>query len=219
MIIRKLALIALLGGALMAFGCSEDDEGGGGSGPTCEVEACLFCPLSALGGLAAASGEDINAPIEFTAVPQGDVVAGGTVTIDIAATSTISDLPVSVTAVVKAPDSTTTYNATSGGTGTLEIDIPEQEVTGTTLNLNGGSGSGDFMVDANATELVIQLTAALIDLQVTEPIPGALTLDASATGECEMLGDGVTIPVTGAGGSGGSGGSGGAGGGGGTGGG
>ncbi len=53
-----------------------------------------------------------------------------------------------------------------------------------------------FAVDAEATVLVIQVTSALIDLDVTVPVPlTPLTLDASEYGDCTMLGDGVTIPV------------------------
>ncbi len=93
--ISKLALIALLGGALVAFGCSDDSgptggtAGGGGEGgmggggvPSCEATACLFCPQAALGDFGALLG-DLNVPIDFTAVPEGAVVQGGAVMIDI----------------------------------------------------------------------------------------------------------------------------------------
>ncbi|MGB5265201.1 MAG: hypothetical protein WBN30_01340 [Polyangiales bacterium] len=207
--ISRLALLALLGGALMAFGCSDDTSdtggtagtgGGGGEGgmggggvPSCETTACLFCPEAALGGFGALIG-DLNVPIDFTAVPDGAAVQGGTVMIDISATSTINDLPATITATVT-DASTTTYEATTGGVGELVIPIPEQTVMGTDLNLDGGSGTAEFTVDADATALVIQLTSALIDLDVTVPVPLTLTLDASDTGDCAMLGDGVTIPV------------------------
>jgi len=203
----KLALIALLGGALTAFGCGDSSsttgaggvEGGsggeGGSGvPSCEATACIFCPADALGPNGTLFG-DINVPVDFTAIPQGDVVQGGTVTIDVAATTEVSGLPVSVTAMVGA-SSTSTYSATSGGAGSLVISIPEQTIMGTDLMIDAGSGSGDFEVDADATELVVQLTSALIDLQVTMPLPLSLTLDASESGDCSVLGDGVTIAVS-----------------------
>ena len=221
--ISKLAFIALLGGALMAFGCSDDasstggaggdgggaggmgGEGGMGGDPmACDSTACIFCPGSALGPLGGVIG-DLNVPIDFTAVAQGDVAQGATVTIDIVATSEIGPLAVPVQATVGAT-STTTYEATTGGTGTLMIPIPPQDVSGTDLSLDGGSGSGDFMVEANATELVIRLTSALVDLQVTQPAPLTLNLDASATGGCTVLGEGVSIPVEGTGGAGGMGG-------------
>ena len=128
-------------------------------------------------------------------MPQGDVVQGGTVTIDVAATTEVSGLPVSVTAMVGA-SSTSTYTATSGGAGSLEIPIPEQTLMGTDLMIDAGSGSGDFDVDTNATELVVQLTSALIDIQVTSPAMLSLTLDASESGDCSVLGDGVTIAVS-----------------------
>lgn len=137
---------------------------------------------------------DVNVPVNFTAVPQGNVVQGGTVTIDIAATSEVNGLPVSVVATVEA-GSTSSYGATSGGAGSLDIPIPEQTVMGTDLIIDAGTGSGDFDVDADATELVIQLTSAVIDLQVTMPASISLTLDASESGDCSVLGDGVTIPV------------------------
>ena len=209
--ISKLALIALLGGALMAFGCGDSSstpgaggsgggaggDGGGGGAPgveePCEATACIFCPADALGPSGALFG-DVNVPVNFTAVPQGNVVQGGTVTIDIAATSEVNGLPVSVVATVEA-GSTSSYGATSGGAGSLDIPIPEQTVMGTDLIIDAGTGSGDFDVDADATELVIQLTSAVIDLQVTMPASISLTLDASESGDCSVLGDGVTIPV------------------------
>jgi hypothetical protein len=203
--IRRLALLALLGGALTAFGCGDSSSttgpgagGGGGEGgsgvPSCEATACIFCPADALGPQGSLFG-DINVPVDFTAMPQGDVVQGGTVTIDVAATTEVSGLPVSVTAMVGA-SSTSTYTATSGGAGSLEIPIPEQTLMGSDLMIDAGSGSGDFDVDTNATELVVQLTSALIDIQVTSPAMLSLTLDASEGGDCSVLGDGVTIAVS-----------------------
>jgi hypothetical protein len=206
--IRRLALLALLGGALTAFGCGDSSsttgpgsggaDGGGGEGgngvPSCEATACIFCPAEALGPNGALFG-DINVPVNFTAVPQGSVVQGGTVTIDIAATSEVNGLPVPVVATVQA-GSTSSYGATSGGAGSLDIPIPEQTVMGTDLVIDAGSGSGDFDVDADATELVIQVTSAFIDLEVTMPVALSLTLDASESGDCSVLGDGVTIAVS-----------------------
>jgi hypothetical protein len=205
--IRRLALLALLGGALTAFGCGDSSsttgpgtggsggggEGGGGEGgsgvPSCEATACIFCPADALGPNGMLFG-DINVPVNL-----GNVVQGGTVTIDIAATSEVSGLPVPVVATVEA-GSTSSYSATSGGAGSLDIPIPVQTVMGTDLIIDAGTGSGDFDVDADATELVIQITSALIDLQVTMPVALSLTLDASESGDCSVLGDGVTIAVS-----------------------
>jgi hypothetical protein len=203
--IRRLALLALLGGALTAFGCGDSSSttspgagGGGGEGgsgvPSCEATACIFCPADALGPNGALFG-DINVPVNFTAVPQGNVVQGGTVTIDIAATSEVNDLPVPVVATVEA-GSTSSYSATSGGAGSLDIPIPEQTVMGTDLMIDAGSRSGDFDVDADATELVIHVTSAVIDLQVTMPVALSLSIDAGEDGDCSVLGDGVTIAVS-----------------------
>jgi hypothetical protein len=216
--ISKLALIALLGGALMAFGCGDDssstsgsagaggDGGAGGAGGEggmggapggeCESTACVFCPAEALGTAGAVIG-DILVPIDFTAVAQGAVVQGTTVTVDLAASSAVNDLGLEVAAMI-VDGSKIVYSATMGGSGMSEIPIPEQPLTGMSLLIDGGSGTGDFDVDAAATELVIQVTSALIDLQVTSPVPLPLTLDASEGGDCEVLGGGVTIPVDGA---------------------
>jgi len=218
--ISKLALIALLGGALMAFGCSDDPApagmgGSGGSGgvapPTCDVEACLFCSADSLGPNGEVIG-DLLVPVEFTAIPQGAVVQGTTVTVDFAASTEVNDLPLEVEAMILL-GSNIVYTATAGGTGETKIDIPVQTLMGRDLMIDGGSGMGDVDVDAEATNLVIQVTSARIDLLATVgTLELPLNLDASEGGDCSLLGDGVTIPVTGAGGSGGSGGNGGTGG-------
>ena len=212
--ISKLALLALLGGALVAFGCGDDSStsgtagtggtagGGGGGGEggmggspgaTCDSTACIFCPASALGPGGTVIG-DLVVPLDFTAVPQGAVVQGTTVTVDLAATSEVNDLPIEVEAEIIA-GSNVVYSATAGGTGETEIPIPEQTLSGTDLMIDAGSGTGDFDVDADATDLVIQVTSAVIDLQVTAPLELSLTLDASEGGDCSLLGDGVAIPV------------------------
>jgi hypothetical protein len=206
--ISKLALIALLGGALMAFGCSDDSsstsgpggaggaggEGGmGGAVVTCASTACVLCPEEALGTAGSVIG-DLLVPLDFTAVAQGAVVQGTTVTVDLAATSAVNDLPIEVGAEIIA-GSNIVYAATAGGTGETEIPIPAQMLSGFDLAIDGGSGTGDFDVDADATDLVIQVNSALIDLQVTAPLALSLTLDASEGGDCVLLGDGVTIAV------------------------
>jgi hypothetical protein len=206
--ITKLMVIAVLAGTLGLVGCGDDAGGEGGGGgmvpPTCESPACILCPAEALGPNGALFG-DLNVPLEFTAEPQGPVVQGGTVTIDVAGRTQISDLPVPVSATVEA-GSTTTYIATTGGDGTLDIPIPEQDVMGTDLDIDAGSGSGPFNVDADATELVIGLNSAVIIIEVTSPAPLSLTIDASDSGDCSVVGNGVSIPVSGAGGGGGGGG-------------
>jgi hypothetical protein len=216
-------VIAVLAGTLGLVGCGDDatngtagaggsagsggTAGGGGGVPTCESTACILCPEEALGPNGFLFG-DLNIPLVFTAVPQGPVVQGGTVTIDVAGRTQISDLPVPVSANVEA-GSTTTYIATTGGDGTLDIPIPEQTLMGTDLDLDAGSGSGPFDVDADATELVIRLNSAVINIEVTSPLPLSLTIDASDSGGCSVVGNGVSIPVSGAGGAGGGGGGGG----------
>jgi hypothetical protein len=148
----KLVVMGLLAGMLGLVGCSEDAGGTGGTGgggggggtvaPTCDSTACILCPEEALGPNGFLFG-DLNVPLDFTAVPQGPVVQGGTVTIEVAGRTQISDLPVPVVATVVGgaggaggAGSTTTYIATTGGDGTLEIPIPEQ-----TLPRSSSSGS------------------------------------------------------------------------------
>jgi hypothetical protein len=214
----KLVVVGVLAGTLGLVGCSEDAGGTGGTGgtvaPTCESTACILCPAEALGPNGAVFG-DLNVPLVFTAVPQGPVVQGGTVTIEVAGSTQISDLPVPVEATVVGgaggaggAGSTTTYIATTGGDGTLEIPIPQQMIMGTDLKINAGSGSGPFDVDDDATELVIGLNSAVINIKVTSPAPLDLRLDASDTGDCSVVGNGVSIPVSGGGGAGGAGGGG-----------
>jgi len=216
--ISKLALLALLGGALVAFGCSSDSSngtgggggtgggtggtggvgGGGGAGgqggmATCDAPACIFCPQEALGPQGGVIG-DLTVPVDFTATPdQAGVVQGQMAMVAIEASSQVSDLPVSVTATVVG---TSTYEVTSGGTGTVDIAIPEQEVMGMDLDIDAGEGTLEMTADAEATEAVIQLTSATFTIDVTEPNLGLqLNLDASEDGECDVLGDGVTLTV------------------------
>jgi hypothetical protein len=220
--ISKLALIALLGGALMAFGCDSSSDGGsagsggdgaggdGGAGgeggvggapgvddPCEESESCIFCPADSLDPLLATFLPDgLTAPITFTAAPTAAPVAGADVTIEIDAETFIEGLSVAVSLSVT-EGGTTTYVAT-GSADTAEIDIPLQTVMGAAnedLVIQLGAGSGDFLVDVDATELVVTLDEALVNMAITSPLPLNLTLDATADGPCELSGPGVTIPV------------------------
>lgn len=226
--ISKLALIALLGSALMAFGCDSDSSSPGGSGgdagaggdggsgggdggsggdagaggdggtggtpaPTCEDTACLFCPVDTLDPTVGALFPDgLLVPITFTAV--GSQLVDTTLTVDVAATSEVSGLPVSVTATVS-DESGTVYSATAGGTGSFPIAVPMQTLMGTTLEINAGAGDGTVEVEGGATEVTVQMTEAVFDIAVTEPISLPLRLDAGLDGDCEMLGDGVVVPL------------------------
>ena len=173
--ISKLALIALLGGALMAFGCGSDSgtggagaggdggaggaggEGGSGGAPgvddPCEGSpSCVFCPADSLDPVLATFLPDgLTAPIIFTAAPTAAPVAGEDVTIDIDAETFIAGLAVAVSLSVT-EGGTTTYVAT-GSADTAEIDIPLQTVMGAAnedLVIELGAGSGDFLVDKAA---------------------------------------------------------------------
>jgi len=217
--ISKLALIALLGGALMAFGCDSDSgtggagaggdggaggaggEGGSGGAPgvddPCEGSpSCVFCPADSLDPLLGTFLPDgLTAPIVFTASPTAAPVAGEDVTIDIDAETFLTGLPVAVDLAV---DSGTTTYVAAGSADTLEIDVPVQMImapAGDDLVVDLGAGSGDFLVDVDATEIVVTLDEALINMAVTAPLPLDLTIDATATGPCELSGPGVTIPV------------------------
>jgi hypothetical protein len=110
--ISKLALIALLGSALMAFGCSDDssssgtggtagsggsaggggaggDAGGGGAGPTCEPDA-MACADGAIDPIV----EDETCTL--AAVPDGDVCTGDE-SIENPASCTATETTVSIT--------------------------------------------------------------------------------------------------------------------------
>ena len=222
----KLFLISALAGTRGLVGCSDDggtagnggggtggtagDNGGGGNGGStgdaCEAPACIFCPAEALGPQGELIG-DLTVPLDYEATPEGDVVQGETATIAFSGETSI-EVPVSVTADVL-EGSVLRYAATSGGDGALDVTIPEQTLMGTELTIDAGEGSGDFEVAEDATALVIGVESALIDLLVTSPVEISLLIDASETGDCSILGDGVSIPVSGAGGAGGNGGNGG----------
>jgi hypothetical protein len=73
--------------------------------------------------------------------------------------------------------------------------IPEQTVAGQQFLIDAGSGSADFTVGNDATELVIGLDSIVLNLAITSPLEIDLFLDASETGACTIEGEGVTIPV------------------------
>ena len=210
-----LALIALLGSALTAVGCGDDGSigtagtggaggaggmggaGAGGSGsddPCFGHTACIVCTNDALPpAIQPFSHDGLRTPVDFTATPDGAVVQGGTVSIEVAAEIVIS-LPLMAEAAVT-QGSTSTYIATAGGDGTLDIVIPEQMVAGEELVIDGGSGGANFTVGNDATELVIGLNSILLNLAIASPLEIDLPLDASETGGCTIEGEGVTIPV------------------------
>jgi len=214
--IEQIALLALLVGALTMVGCGSDSSstgtggtggsagtagmGGGGTGgsgpvdPCMGIPACIVCGQDAIPpDLALFLPDGIRTPVAFTATPGGAVVQGGTVSIAVAAEIVVS-LPIMAQGSIN-EGSTSTYVATAGGDGTLDIVIPEQMLAGQDLVIDGGSGSADFTVDNDATELVIGLDSIVVNLSVTSPAMLDLTLDASETGDCTVEGDGVTIPV------------------------
>ena len=236
--ITKLALTVLLGSALFAFGCGDSGGGTGGNGTggtgtggtgtggtgtggtgggpvlPCqgspfEGEATLFCPPENLPPtLMAVLPDGISVPVTIGATPNGDVVGGETVSIDLCTVS-VFDSPISVTAEIR-EGSEGTLEAVDGGEGSLTAEIPEATIMGMALVIDGGSGTSDFDVDEGAETLQINLTSMLVDLLITVPLELEVLLDASDDPEapCEVQGEGVFIPV-GGGGTGGSGGGGG----------
>lgn len=214
--IKQLALIALLGGALTAVGCGSDSSeaaggsagtagtggtgglgGTGGSGsddPCLNQPACIVCTQEALPpDIAPFLPDGLRTPVVFTATPDGAVVQGGTVSIEVAAEIVVT-LPLMAEGAIS-EGSTSTYIATEGGDGTLDIVIPEQMLAGQALEIDAGSGSAEFTVGDTATELVIGLDSIVVNLSVTEPLEIDLTLDASSTGSCSIEGEGVTILI------------------------
>ena len=208
-------LFALLGGALATAGCGDGGStgtggsggelgtggmGGGGAGgsgsddPCFGQTACIVCPKDALPPeVHPFSGAGLRVPVDFTATPDGAVVQGGTVSIEVAGQIVVS-IPLSAEAFVSL-GSTSTYSAVAGGDGALDIVIPEQMVAGDELVIDAGSGSADFTVADDATELVIGLGSIVLNLMITSPLEIDLPLDASQTGGCTIEGDGVAIPV------------------------
>lgn len=210
--IIHLALVALVGGALVVVGCGGDGGGGaagaggtgatggaGGTGgapddPCVGQPACIVCTQAVLPpDIAPFLPDGLRAPVDFTATPDGDVVQGETVSIEIAAEVVVA-LPLPAEGDIL-EGSTSTYVATIGGDGTLDIVIPEQMLAGQNLVIDGGNGSAEINVDSDATELVIGLDSILVYLSVTKPAELELTLDASANGDCSIEGEGVIVPV------------------------
>ena len=184
------------GGTGGAGGDGGGTGGTGGTAPPCDGPACLFCPASALDPTVGALFPDgLLLPIDFTAVPDQPLVQGATESVTMSATSFLGPLPVSVVATLSAA-SNTTYDVVAGGSGTADVPVPVQTVEGTTLMIDAGTGAGAFTPDSDATDVVVRLTSAVFDMTVTDPLTLPLLLDASPTGECVMLGDGVSLMVT-----------------------
>ena len=166
----------------------------GSDDPCFGQTACIVCPKDALPPeVHPFSGAGLRVPVDFTATPDGAVVQGGTVSIEVAGRIVVS-IPLSAEASVSL-GSTSTYGAVAGGDGALDIVIPEQVVAGDELVIDAGSGSADFTVADDATELVIELGSIVLNLIITSPLEIDLPLDASQTGGCTIEGDGVAIPV------------------------
>jgi hypothetical protein len=194
--------------AVSVTGCGSDaagisgSSGTGGTGgtagsgpddPCVGSAACVICGPEALPQVVTAFLPDgIRVPIEITATPAGDVVQGQTASIEISAEAVLSIPP---TETLINGGSTAFFVATSGGTGTVELMIPEQTLEGENPVVDVGTGSADFSIDAEATELVIKFDAVLIDISILTPVEVDVTLDVSDDGLCSLEGDGVIIPV------------------------
>lgn len=212
------SLALVLGAALILVGCGDDDssgsagtggdagsggtagtagEGGGGPAPQdpcADAPACIVCAQEALPpDIALFLPDGLRTPVTFTATPQGDVVQGATATIDVEAEVVVS-LPLPAEGTINA-GSTSSYAATAGGSGTIDVPVPEQDLAGQDLVIDGGSGSGEISVALDATELSIGLDSIVLDLSVTEPLMLDILLDASSTGLCSLEGEGVAIRV------------------------
>jgi len=220
--IQKLAFMVVVGVAALSGGCGDDGDSNGGAGgdagsggtagaggiggtggtggidpndPCLGQPACIVCPQEALPpDVAPLLPEGLRVPVDFTATPEGEVVQGATVSIAIDAEIVVA-LPVPAEGTIN-EGSTSTYVATVGGDGAADVIIPEQELSGQDLVIDGGTGSGELTVDANATDLVVGLDSVLVDLSVTDPAELELVLDASPSGDCSIEGEGVIIPVT-----------------------
>lgn len=213
---KQLTFSLLIGLIAVSGGCGGGDTGGtggtlatggtggsGGSGGTGGTDAdpclgkpaCIVCPEESLPpDLVPFLPGGIRTPVDFMATPEGDVVQGGMVTINVEAEIVVA-LPLPAQGAID-QGSTSTYVAAAGGDGALDITIPEQSLSGQELVIDGGSASGEFTVDADTNELVIGLDSVLVNLSVTDPVELALVLDASATGGCRIEGEGVIIPVS-----------------------
>ncbi len=154
--ISKLALIALLGSALMAFGCSDDTSTP--AAPLAPVAAAAAAakvagwrrrcrvakqPLvsSARQRRSVASERLIGDPLRSRSTSlryrDGAVVQGSTVTVDyLGEHSTINDLPATIDGDDHRLASTTTYEATTaGGTASPKFRYPRSRRSmGTNLN-------------------------------------------------------------------------------------
>lgn len=207
----RLTLGLLLAAAMVVGGCSSDDGATGGTGgsagtggnggaggagvddPCADSAACVICGADALPQVITAFLPDgIRVPVDFTATPQGDVVQGGTVSIDIDAEALLA-IPPNESSI--GPGSVTNFAAVGGGEGTLSTMVPEQSWEGENVVVDMGSGMGEFTVNTDATELVIQLDSIQVNFMVMSPVEVEVSLDVSDDGLCTLEGDGVAIPV------------------------
>lgn len=211
MAFKRLTLGLLLAAAMVVAGCSSDDGGtggtsgaggtGGSSGaggtrmddPCANSSACVICGADALPQVITAFLPDgIRVPVNITATPEDDVVQGATVSIAIAAEAVLA-IPPNESSI--GGGSITSFAAVSGGEGTLDLMVPEQSWEGENVVVDMGSGTGEFTVDADASELVIQLDSIQVNFMVMTPVEVEVSLDVSDDGLCTLDGDGVSIPV------------------------
>lgn len=206
--ISRLTLGFVLAAAVAAIGCDSDSDatggtsgtggasGGGGSGvddPCVDSSACVICGADALPQVITAFLPDgIRVPVNITATPEDDVVQGGTVSIMIEAEAVLA-IPENESSIDGG--SVVSFAAVSGGDGTLEVMVPEQSWEGENVVVDMGSGTAEFTVDADASELVIQLDSIQVNFAVMTPVRVEVDLDVSEEGRCTLEGDGVTIPV------------------------
>jgi hypothetical protein len=236
--ISKLALIALLGGALMAFGCGDDGNGDGGSGGSGggggEGGAAGEGGAGGSGGApvvepglweftCALSSFDLPVTIKINAADpgftQGETSDMTTVLDYLVAPDIIGLLPtVAPDAMITA---VTSAVALAGGTpadldGYTVADLPMEPVA----EFSSEPLVTAVTVDADATEIALSVTAmsATINGIPETLVPGGVLVLEAGEGDCTALtvvdGSGpLTFDVSGAGGAGGAGGTGGTGGG------
>jgi hypothetical protein len=207
--LTRLTLGILLAAAMVVAGCGSDDGGTGGTSgtggtagsgggtrvddPCAGSAACVVCGADALPQVITAFLPDgIRVPVNITATPEGDVVQGGTASIAVAAEAVLA-IPPNESSI--GGGSVTSFAAISGGEGTLDLMVPEQSWEGENVVVDMGSGTGEFTVDADATELVIQLDTIQVNFMVMTPVEVEVSLDVSDDGLCTLEGDGVSIPV------------------------
>lgn len=203
----RINLSLFLAAAMVVVGCGDEGDGtggtsgtggvggtrGGGDDPCADSSACVVCGADGLPQVITAFLPDgIRVPVNITATPEGDVVQGGTVSIAVAAEAVLA-IPPNESSIGEG--SVASFAAISGGDGTLDVTVPEQNWEGENVVVDMGSGTGEFTVDADATALVIQLDTIQVSFTVMTPVQVDVSLDVSEEGLCTLEGEGVSIPV------------------------